>query len=83
MIGAISFHAIERLQQRRDLAHLLRHVNKIRKWNLPRDGETLHKGFKYVTRDGVLVTVYPCNEAIKEYKAQLRDEYMKSVGGEG
>lgn len=74
MIGAISFHAIERLQQRRDLTHLLRHVNKIRKWNLPRDGETLHKGFKYVTRGGVLVTVYPCNEAIKEYKVQLRDE---------
>lgn len=82
MIGAISFHAIERLQQRRNLTHLLKHINKIRKWDLPRDGETLHKGFKYVTRDGVLVTVYPCDKAIKEYKAQLRNECMELNGGE-
>ena len=52
MIGAISFHAIERLQQRRGLTHLLRHLHKIQSWNLPRDGETFHKGFKYVTRGG-------------------------------
>lgn len=82
MIGAISFHAIERLQQRRNLTHLLKHINKISKWDLPRDGETFHKGFKYVTRDGVLVTVYPCDNAIKEYKAQLRNECVELKGGE-
>ena len=70
MIRAISFHAIERLQERRGCVHLLRHINKIKKWNLPRDGETCHKGFKYVTRGGVLVTVYPCDEAIRQYKEE-------------
>lgn len=59
MITAITFHAIERLQQRRKLEHLLRHINKIRKWNLPRDGITGHKGYRYVTREGVLITVLP------------------------
>ena len=66
MIGAISFHAIERLQERRQLAHLLRHCNKIRSWNLPRDGETIHKGYKYVTRGGVLITVVPDKKSFKE-----------------
>lgn len=70
MIRAISFHAIERLQERRGCVHLLRHINKIKKWDLPRDGETYHKGFKYVTRGGVLVTVYPCDEAIRQYEEE-------------
>ena len=59
MIGAITFHAIERLQERRGLTHLLRHINKIQKWNLPANGETIHKNYKYVTRGGVLITVIP------------------------
>ena len=67
-ISAISFHAIERLQERRKLAHLLRHVNKIKKWNLPADGVTIHKGYKYVTRGGVLVTVYPDKKTFNEWK---------------
>lgn len=59
MITAITFHAIDRLQERRKLEHLVRHINKIRKWNLPETGETEHKGYRYITRDGVLITVLP------------------------
>ena len=59
MIGAITFHAIERLQERRGLTHIIRHLNKIQKWNLPANGETIHKNYKYVTRGGVLITVIP------------------------
>lgn len=59
MITAISFHAIERLQERRKLDHLLRHINKIRKWNLPPNGLTIHKGYGYVTKNGILITILP------------------------
>ena len=59
MITDEELNAIERLQERRSLTHLTRHINKIRKWNLPETGETTHKGFRYITRDGVLVTVLP------------------------
>lgn len=52
MVGAITFHAIDRLQERRKLEHLVRHLNKIRKWNLPDEGITEHKGWRYVTRGG-------------------------------
>lgn len=52
MITAITFHAIDRLQERRKLEHLVRHINKIRKWNLPETGETEHKGYRYITRGG-------------------------------
>ena len=64
MIGAISFHAIERLSERRGCAHLLRHINKIQKWNLPADGVTDHKGYKYVTRNGILITVLDKHQKI-------------------
>ena len=59
MIRAITFHAIDRLVERRKLEHLIRHINKIRKWNLPENGIATHKGWRYVTRDGVLITVLP------------------------
>lgn len=71
MIGAISFHAIERLQERRGCVHLLRHLNKVRKWNLPPNGTTTHKGYDYITREGVLVTVIPNREACREHKKKL------------
>ena len=70
MVGAITFHAIERLQERRGLTHLLRHINRIKRWGLPDDGITIHKGFRYITRGGVLVTVYPDKETFKKYKEQ-------------
>lgn len=66
MITAITFHAIERLQERRGCEHLLRHCNKIKKWNLPATGDTVHKGHRYITRDGVLVTVLPYNKRLDE-----------------
>ena len=71
MISAISFHAVQRLQERRNCEHLLRHLNKIQKWDLPRTGETIHKGFRYITRDGVLVTVIPDRKAIKQHMADV------------
>ena len=67
-VGCITFHAIERLQQRRNCEHLLRHLNKVRKWNLPEDSDTVHKGFRYITRGGVLVTVIPDRKTIKTYQ---------------
>lgn len=57
MITAITFHAIDRLVERRKVKHLVRHLNKIRKWDLPADGVTEHNGYKYITRGGVLITV--------------------------
>lgn len=76
MITAITFHAVERLQQRRNCEHLLRHLNKIRKWNLPETGITEHKGYRYVTRDGVLITVLPCTRSyIKKIKLEKIKDY--------
>ena len=68
MITAITFHAIQRLSQRRKVEHLQRHINKIYKWNLPEDGDTVHKGYRYITRGGVLVTVIPYKKFFKELK---------------
>ena len=69
MITAITFHAIKRLGERRKVEHLQRHVNKIQKWDLPSDGITEHKGYRYVTRGGVLITVLPPR---KSYIAAVR-----------
>ena len=72
MITAITFHAIERLQERRNCEHLLRHLNKVRKWDLPDDGITEHSGYRYVTRSKVLVTVLPPSHSMR--KANRTDE---------
>lgn len=58
----ISKHAIKRLAERRGLKHVQRHINKINSWGLPEDGITIHKGWAYVTRGGVLVTVHGTKE---------------------
>ena len=55
----ISNHAKKRLIERRGVKHMIRHINKIQSWNLPNNGITEHKGWRYITRDGVLVTVLP------------------------
>lgn len=55
----VSKHAMERLVQRRGVKHMERHINKINSWGLARDGITVHKGWQYITRGGVLVTVLP------------------------
>ena len=67
----ISKHTEERLKQRRKVKHLERHMNKIQKWGFGSDGIFLHKGWRYVVRDGVLVTVYGGKE-LKEYLKQVR-----------
>lgn len=59
MIHAISIHALERLRERRNLVHLIPHVHKMQKWGMPETGTFTHKGYRYITRDGVLVTVLP------------------------
>lgn len=74
MVTCITFHAIQRLSERRECKHLLRHVNKIRGWGLPDDGITEHKGYRYVTRGGVLVTVLPRKDS---YLRQMRMEGRK------
>ena len=74
MVTAITFHAIERLQERRSLTHLTRHISKIRKWNLPETGETTHKGFRYITRDGVLVTVLPPTKEMVHHRKEAEQE---------
>lgn len=68
MVRAITFHAIERLSQRRRVEHLWRHLNKVRRWNLPDDGDTVHKGYRYITHGGVLITVIPDKKFMKELK---------------
>lgn len=71
MTTAITFHAIERLQERRNITHLLRHIRKIQKWHLPDTGITEHKGYRYVTREGVLITVlYPAKKAVKKMEEE-------------
>lgn len=67
-VRCITFHAIERLQERRKLTHLLRHLNKIKKWGLPDTGDTLHNGYRYITRGGVLITVIPDKKTMKEFR---------------
>lgn len=77
MITAITFHAIQRLGERRNVEHLKRHINKIQKWNLPDDGITEHSGYRYVTRDGVLVTVLPpSRKSQKENRAKELEHYI-------
>ena len=77
MITAITFHAIKRLSERRNLTHLERHINKIQKWNLPPDGITDHKGYRYVTREGVLITVLPPN---RKRMKEIIDERVSRAG---
>lgn len=67
----ISKHAKERLAQRRKVKHMERHINKINSWNLPDNGITYHKGWKYITRDGVLVTVCGTKELAKKSRESL------------
>ena len=70
MITKISYHAQKRLFQRRGCVHLQRHLNKMNKWPLPDDGDTLHKGYRYITRGGVLVTVIPDRTFLKNLKKE-------------
>ena len=64
----ISNHAKKRLKERRGVKHMNRHINKINSWGLPANGVTEHKGWRYVTRGGVLVTVLP---RTKEYVEKM------------
>lgn len=57
MITAVTLHAMNRLATRRGVKHMTSHLNKRR--NLPADGDTEIKGYRYITRGGVLITVLP------------------------
>lgn len=59
MIHAISIHALERLHQRRQLKHFMPHIHKMQRWGMPDTGTFEHKGYRYITRKGVLITVLP------------------------
>lgn len=65
----ISKHARMRLIERRKVKHMVRHINKIKSWNPPENGCLEHKGWRYIFRDNVLVTVLP---KTNEYRKQMR-----------
>ena len=77
MITAITIHAIDRLQERRQLQHFVQHCHKMQKWGLPDTGETVHNGYRYITRGGVLITVIPPS---REYrKMNMQDELCHRI----
>ena len=65
MIHAISIHAIERLQERRQLQHFVPHIHKMQGWGMPSNGTFEHNGFRYIMREGVLITVLPPDRAAR------------------
>ena len=67
----ITKHAMERLADRRGVKHMIRHIHKINSWGLPPNGRTEHKGWRYVTQGGALVTVLP---RTREYKRKMIEE---------
>ena len=72
MIHAISIHALERLNERRQLKHFIPHIHKMQKWGMPDTGTFEHKGYRYITREGVLITVLPPTHAW--YKKRKEEE---------
>ena len=70
---AITFHAIDRLNERRQLQHFVQHCHKMQKWGLPDTGETVHNGYRYITRGGVLITVIPPS---REYRKMNREDEL-------
>lgn len=71
---AISIHALERLQERRQLQHFLPHIHKIQRWGgLQDDGIFEHKGWRYVMREGVLITVLP---PTREFRRQNKEDEL-------
>ncbi|MBR2586996.1 hypothetical protein IKE71_01320 [Candidatus Saccharibacteria bacterium] len=73
MIHALSIHSIERLSERRQLQHFVQHIHKMQGWGMPDDGIFVHKGYRYVMREGVLVTVLPPDHA---YRKQLVEDEL-------
>lgn len=73
MIHAISVHALERLQERRQLQHFIPHIHKMQGWGIPDTGTFEHKGYRYITREGVLVTVLP---PTKEFRQQNTEDEL-------
>lgn len=60
MIHAVSKHAWDRLVSRQNVKHKQRVLNKLQKWSrlLPDNADYYRKGYKYIVREGNLVTVY-------------------------
>lgn len=77
MIHTISIHALERLQERRQLQHFMPHIHKMQGWGMPDTGTYEHKGHRYITREGVLVTVLPPDHtARKQYRTDELTHYL-------
>lgn len=74
MMRAISIHALERLQERRQLKHFMPHIRKMQRWGMPDDGIFEHKGYRYVMRNGVLVTVLPPTRATRAIYRQGKEK---------
>ena len=68
----LSKHAEKRLKQRRKVKHLQRHINKINSWGFGQNGIYLHGGWRYIIRDGVVITVYGGKE-LRELCRQRRE----------
>lgn len=66
-------HAEQRLKQRRKVKHMQRHINKLNSWGFGQNGVFLHKGWRYVICEGVVVTVYGGKE-LKELCRQRRED---------
>lgn len=77
MITAVTIHAIDRLQERRQLQHFVRHLHKMQKWSLPDTGEMEHNGYRYITRGGVLITVLPPSNEYR--KMNVQDELCHRI----
>ncbi len=78
MITAVTFHAIDRLRERRGITRIVEHLDMIRSCNLPSNGEFEYKdGWRYVVRDGVLVTVLPpTKKTVKKHRNEELLHYL-------
>jgi len=75
MIDVISYHAIDRLKERRGGTHITRIENKIKKWgkDVPDTCIVRRDGWCYVIKDKTLLTVY----IDKKRKRGLREKYFE------
>lgn len=72
MITAVSIHALERMNKRMGCTHMFRALNRKRD-KIEADGITEIKGWRYVARKGVLVTVLPKTKEYKKEERRLRN----------
>lgn len=46
----------------------------------PQKSEVIHKGYRYITADGILITVIPDRKAFREHREQLKKEECEIKG---